>query len=44
MTTPEIRNAGFFEMAYILFWAIHFAYLLFLHRKLARIGKEDSRP
>lgn len=32
-----MKNLDYFEAAYLLLWAALFAYLIFLHRKLARL-------
>ncbi len=38
-----VRNVGYFECAYMIFWLIFFLYLLFLTLKVRRIEKDNSQ-
>lgn len=42
-TADTVRNAGYYETAYAIFWAIFFSYLIYLHLKLRRLEKSE-RP
>lgn len=45
IAAPEsaVRNVGYFECAYLIFWGIFFFYLLFLTVKLRRMEKDKSK-
>ena len=35
------KNLEYFEAAYLILWVMLFAYLFYLHRKLARLEKQN---
>ncbi|MBI4178273.1 CcmD family protein [bacterium] len=38
-----LRNAGYFQWGYLAIWILFFGYLVYLHRRLARAEKPDSK-
>ncbi len=42
-TAPAPRNLGYYELGYAVFFALFFAYVIYLYRKKCRLEKE-RRP